>query len=289
MCGFPQGEGQGQKMKSALTMLTIGDFSRATHLSLKTLRYYHRIGLLEPASIDASSGYRYYDINQIPTAQVIRRFRDLGMPVEEVRAVLSASLEERARVIAAHRERLEQELARTTASLAALEELTAPPRDLDIAVSHRTMPETHAIAIREVVRLGELVPWFRAAVREVDAALVACGASSNGSAGALIDEHFFTEEEGELTVFVPCRADLRTTARVQSITIPSAELAVVTHRGDHGNIDRPYGALGAYVAQNELKVEGPVREVYVVGRRETSDSSQWITEIGWPIFRTRSG
>jgi hypothetical protein len=31
-----------------------------------------------------------------------------------------------------------------------------------------------------------------------------------------------------------------------------------------------------------------VPETYVVGARETSDSSQWLTEIGWPIFRTRS-
>ena len=31
--------------------LTIGDFSRITHLSIKTLRHYHRVGLLEPADV----------------------------------------------------------------------------------------------------------------------------------------------------------------------------------------------------------------------------------------------
>jgi DNA-binding transcriptional MerR regulator len=38
--------------------LTIGDFSRATHLSVKTLRHYHRVGLLAPADVDADTGYR---------------------------------------------------------------------------------------------------------------------------------------------------------------------------------------------------------------------------------------
>ncbi|CAL9326169.1 hypothetical protein SUDANB135_07001 (plasmid) [Streptomyces sp. SudanB135_2055] len=51
-------------------VLTIGEFSRLTHLSIRTLRRYHEAGLLEPAHVDPSSGYRYYDPAQIPGAQV---------------------------------------------------------------------------------------------------------------------------------------------------------------------------------------------------------------------------
>ena len=53
--------------------LTIGDFPRATFLSVKTLRHYHRVGLLEPADINPATGYRLYTSDQIPVAQVIRR------------------------------------------------------------------------------------------------------------------------------------------------------------------------------------------------------------------------
>ena len=42
-------------------LVPIGDFSRMTHLSVKALRFYHDQGLLEPARIDPSSGYRFYD------------------------------------------------------------------------------------------------------------------------------------------------------------------------------------------------------------------------------------
>jgi DNA-binding transcriptional MerR regulator len=59
--------------------VTIGDFSRASHLSVKTLRHYHEVGLLEPSEIDPESGYRYYSEGQIPVAQVIRRLRGLQM------------------------------------------------------------------------------------------------------------------------------------------------------------------------------------------------------------------
>ena len=69
--------------------LAIGDFSRATHLNIKTLRHYHRIGLLEPARCRPGTGHRRYGTDQIPTAQVIRRFRSLDMPLEEIQAVIT--------------------------------------------------------------------------------------------------------------------------------------------------------------------------------------------------------
>ncbi len=62
-------------------MLTIGDFAQITHLSKKTLRHYHDAGLLEPEQVDAVTGYCYYSTAQVPTAQVIRRFREMGMPL----------------------------------------------------------------------------------------------------------------------------------------------------------------------------------------------------------------
>ena len=47
------------------TTLAIGDFSQATHLSIKTLRHYHRVGLLEPADVDPGTGHRRYTADQI--------------------------------------------------------------------------------------------------------------------------------------------------------------------------------------------------------------------------------
>src|SRR3954447_2578789 len=51
------------------TRVTIGDFSRASHLSVKTLHHYHEVGLLEPTEVDPDNGYRYYSEAQIPIAQ----------------------------------------------------------------------------------------------------------------------------------------------------------------------------------------------------------------------------
>ena len=79
--------------------------------------------------MNPSTGYRYYSGEQIPTAQVIRRLRDLEMPVGEVKAVLDApDVLARNALIAAHLGRLEAELAQTRAAVDSLRNLLRPPR-----------------------------------------------------------------------------------------------------------------------------------------------------------------
>jgi len=74
-------------------LYSIGEFSRLSHLSVKALRHYHDLGLLEPALIHATSSYRQYDALQLGPARIIRRLRSLDMPLDEVHAVLRSSTE----------------------------------------------------------------------------------------------------------------------------------------------------------------------------------------------------
>ncbi len=87
-------------------------------------------------------------------------------------------------------------------------------------------------------------------------------------------------------MFVPTAAPIPLVGRVAPRVIPEAELAVIVHAGAHHDVDRSYGALAAYVAEHALQVDGPVREYYLVGRRDTPDEKAWRTEICWPIFST---
>jgi DNA-binding transcriptional MerR regulator len=268
--------------------LAIGDFSRATHLSVKTLRHYHRVGLLEPADVDPDTGHRRYMTDQIPTAQVIRRFRALDMPIEDIRAVIAASdVGERNELIAAHLSRLEDSLARTTEAAASLRELLQPPGPAgQLAFEHRSVPPASAAAVRQVVDNEDVEAWFQGAIGELYATLAAQKISPLGPAGGIYATDLFAHERGEATVFVPCALPMRVTGRIEPVMVPPAELAIIVHSGPLAGMDRAYGSLAAYVADHALGVEGPVREYYAVGNHDTADESQWRTEVGWPIFRT---
>ena len=268
--------------------LSIGDFSRATHLTVKTLRHYHQIRLLEPADVDPHTGYRRYAVHQLPTAQVIRRFRDLGMPLEEIQAVLAtADPQARNERIAAHLSRLEDELGRTQRAVAALRDLLAPdPAGGASDIALRTTPAVPAAAISETVDAEDAAAWLRGALGELYATLAAQHLPPIGTAGGIYADEVFTHHCGQVTVFVPCTGPVRPLGRVSALAVPAAELAIMTHHGPQTDVDRTYAALATYVARHALPVDGPIREYYLVGPRDTADTTRWRTEIGWPVFLT---
>lgn len=65
-------------------LLAIGDFSAQCGLSPKMLRSYASVGLLVPAAVDGSSGYRYYSTDQLHQAQVIALLRRAGIAVDGI-------------------------------------------------------------------------------------------------------------------------------------------------------------------------------------------------------------
>ena len=110
--------------------------------------------------------------------------------------------------------------------------------------------------------------------------------SGDGPAGGIFADEVFTRHRGRVTIFIPCAGPVRPLGRVTPALIPAVELAVIEHSGPPADVDRAYGTLAAYVARHALTVDSPIREYYLVGQRDTPDSTRWRTEIGWPIFRT---
>ena len=268
--------------------LSIGDFSRATLMSVKMLRHYHQIGLLEPADVNPHTGYRSYTADQIPTAQVIRRFRELQMALERIRDVPEApDPVARNALIASHLDALQAGLAETQAAVASLRNLlNGGPEDQALAVSYRNVDATPAASISETIEIAGLGLWLRGALGELRATLTAQNVLMAGPAGGIYDCELYTNERGQATVFIPSVGELQAVGRVKFTVIPAVELAIVTHHGSVDGLDLAYGALAAHVARHEIGVDGPIREYYTVADTDTPDSSAWRTEIGWPVFST---
>jgi DNA-binding transcriptional MerR regulator len=265
---------------------SIGDFSRATHLTVKTLRHYHEAGLLVPAAVDSRTGYRRYTAEQISLAQIIRRFRSLDMPVNEIHAVLStADPGVRNGLIAAHLRRLEGELSRTQEAVASLRAILEHPRK-DLRIGRRRIEQTPAAAIRETVRAKEALAWFLGAMAELHATVKAQKLTATGVTGGIFANSLFAHGRGEATLFIPCTGSVQSTTRVSGCLIPATEIAVLVHEGSYSNVDMTYGDLATYVARHALPMPGPIREYYHCGPQDTADESAWRTEIGWPIFHT---
>jgi DNA-binding transcriptional MerR regulator len=271
------------------TRLSIGDFSRMTYLSVKSLRRYHDMGLLEPADIDPYTGYRYYETSQVPLGQAIRRFRDLEMPLEQLKEVLHApDAAARNKLIIAHLEHMESALQQTQQTVASLRALLEQPH-APIAVEYRSVGAATAIAVSEPVHRADLAAWWGEAFDELHRVLASSSAIRAGSDGALYPNEFFERELGEIVAYIPVADMPAPSGRPQLIEIPAAELAVTVHNGAISELDQTYGALGTFVAEREIGVQGPIREHYVVSADVASAEPAHHTEVCWPVFRTKAG
>ena len=104
-------------------LVNIGTFALQTGLSIPMLRYYHEIGVLEPASVDPDTGYRRYSRGQVARARLIRRLRSVEVPVTELTQALAADGSGLQVILQAHRDRLSARVEDTQRMLALVNDL----------------------------------------------------------------------------------------------------------------------------------------------------------------------
>ncbi|MFI1579092.1 MerR family transcriptional regulator [Embleya sp. NPDC020630] len=104
--------------------LGIGDFARATGLTVKALRWYDEQGVLVPADVHPGTRYRRYSVGQLEQAGVVRALRAAGVPLAEVRIAVAAGGSPQ-QALHARREAVRLERAREDRALAAAERVLA--------------------------------------------------------------------------------------------------------------------------------------------------------------------
>jgi DNA-binding transcriptional MerR regulator len=258
-------------------LLLIGPFTRASFLSVKTLRAYHEAGLLVPAVVDPHTGYRSYSIAQLTDAAVIRRLRALDVPLDTIGKILEARDPETTRkVLRVHGAVLEGRLAATQR---AVDDLYAA---LDVPESHtpvhvRHEPARSTLTLSETV--GDAEEFLRRAAAALDEAVRVSGAVASGGFGALFPAEIEEEGAEDVVAFVPVHTAPRLdeaslAAGVRVGELPATDVAVVVHHGSFESMIDTYRNLGAWVATNAAPAHLPVREYYLDEVR---------TEICWPV------
>src|ERR1700759_2976782 len=113
---------------------TIGEFSRACGIPVKTLRFYHDGKLLVPSFVDPQSGYRYYDVALIDRARTIRFLRELEFPLDQIREMLGQESDHLA-AMERHRETLDRRLRQLRGVIKSIDQFIEQERQANIMSS----------------------------------------------------------------------------------------------------------------------------------------------------------
>jgi DNA-binding transcriptional MerR regulator len=276
-------------MEQTTTLIPIGGFSRLSGLTIKALRHYDEIGLLEPARIDPSSGYRYYALEQLREADAISRLRALDVPLDECKAILGESDADAVRaVLAAHRSRLEARRAELQSSLDALAELIEDPARLTAAPTRLERVEVKELAPQNALTIGSrttpdgLDAVISESINAVAAYIDELGARRNGPPFTVCPE---PDDDGAVGVAVgwPTTEQLPGRGRVESRVLPGGTVALAVYRGPYTELTGAYRALYEWIVEHGYETAGEPREVYYTDPDEVPDPADYVTGIVWPI------
>lgn len=270
-------------------MLKIGDFSRIGRVSVQTLRYYDDLGLLNPVSVDSSTGYRFYAFDQLPRLHRILALKDLGLTLEEIARLLKdePSIEQLTGMLRLKetelKERVDEELHR-------LERVRARLRLID---KERNMPDYDVVLKKidpqRIAGLRGQIPSYPEQWplwEELEQFLVGRKITPSGPCLTL---YHSDEPDIDAEVCEPVSLEFPSDGRVMCRPLPAVpQAACVVHNGSFAAIGEAYGFLTQWMESNGYECAGPVREVYLRPARQAGDQAdqddpQTVTEIQFPV------
>ncbi|MGI9333180.1 MAG: MerR family transcriptional regulator [Gammaproteobacteria bacterium] len=241
--------------------MPIGQFSKSCRLSIKALRHYDEQGLLEPAHVDADTGYRYYSAGQARDAVMIGMLRGLGISVAKVKDILRAEGDGLKRVLELERERLATALVRQQQALRSIERIAREGELMPYEISVRVEPG-YTVAQRSCVTTPERL------VEESGALVYALFEELRGVGRDVIEPVMCINEDPdrEERIVVHACACVQAPypqlpqARIQSIE--GGPVVWLTHEGAYEELGIAYHALYAWAqARGHVQI-GPMREIY---------------------------
>ncbi len=266
-------------------LLPIGRFSKATRLSVKALRHYDELGLLRPAYVDPSSGYRYYRPAQANQAEAIRILRSVEMPLEEIAAVLAEGDGDLvAKRLRRHRERLEARLAEHRRMLAFLERLLDKEDVMPYEVTVKELPAQPVAATRATTDLRGISAAIGTGVHAILDELGRRGIAPAGPLQVVYHADQVLDEDtvAPIEICWPVAAPFEGRGEVYGTELPGGPAAVTVHRGPYAEIGPAYHTLSGWIQDHGHDLAGGPREVYLndPGQVEEADLQ---TEVRWPI------
>ena len=261
-------------------MLTIGEFSRLSHVSPRMLRYYDTQGLLRPAEV-GENGYRYYRQEQLSALVRIQWLSGYGFSLREIQPLLSLDECQLLPILRQRRLALYQELHRTQAQVHRLEADILRMEGVPIMENayHVILledPEQKVFSIRKTIGVDQFHNLFNELRQEA----AAHGLTQAGPIQMLYHDSDFNHDCSDVEAQMVVAED------GPNVTVkPRYTCAAVQHKGSYENLHLAYEALCAWLAAHtEYRPCAPAMDRYLNDPHHTAPEDL-ETGVLFPIER----
>ncbi len=270
-------------------MIRIGDFSKLSRVSVKTLRFYDEMDLLKPVDVDRFTGYRYYEFDQLPRLYRILALKDLGFSLGEIGHLLEGDLStEQMRGMlklrqAEIRQRVEEESERLERVEHWLREIEQEDCMSKYDVVIKKVEPIKVASLRRVIPMpNEQGPlwsdlWAYLGPQRVQPA---------GPCFSLYHDTEHKDRDWDIEICEQVNTELAPTKQIKVYSLPAVEtMACVIHAGPFVTIGEAYDSIAKWIDQNGYQIVGPAREFYL--RQPQPEGNQndpdTVCEIQFPV------
>ena len=272
-----------------MSFYKISAFSRLGQVSIKALRLYDQRGLLKPAQVDADTGYRYYQIEQLSRLHRILALKAMGLSLEQIGQLLNddLSVSQIQAMLRLKQAELQQQL------IEAQHRLNTVDAHLKYLQKEQTMPNYEVIlkpveSVQHVASIRDTIPAYNTVGQlfgEIMAYLGQNRAEPQGFCGAIWHHAEYQESNVDAEAMIAVPQTLQGNQRIQVRNLPALDLvASVIHRGSYRTLNQAYGAIVKWIEENGYQIVDYNREVYLQGGAE-QDNPDYVTEIQFPVIK----
>lgn len=244
-------------------MYKIGEFSKMVSLSVKTLRYYQEIELLEPVSIDEETGYRYYDTHSYERARLIQQLKNFHFTLMEIKEMIDhiEDLDDLQAYLKEKHDQMEMQIVHLKKEQEKLLQAMVKKEEKRMSkvyeIKEKSITDVLVASIRYKGRYDEMGHYISELFKVVKGA-------ASGPVMALYHDDSYQEENADIEVCVPVKKPV-SGKDVTSLTLEGGKYLSTLHVGPYEDLSGAYKALADYMNEKGIQSEVPSREIYLKG------------------------
>ncbi|KUP09418.1 hypothetical protein Q75_00395 [Bacillus coahuilensis p1.1.43] len=242
-------------------MYKIGEFSKITSLTVKTLHYYDDEGILKPAERQKDTGYRYYNEKDFKKAQLIRLLRAMDFSIAEIKDVMGQYEEDMdvSYFIREKRQILEGKIQSYRAIQKKMDAYLTPEEKGEIRVKHEIIEKTTDQQLIAALRFNGK---YEDTGTYIGKLFKAVKMKAMGKPFSLYYDDEFKDFGADIEVCLPVKSEVKGND-ITTRTLASEKVISTIHIGPYETIHLAYKALTDYANEHGIEYETPFREIYI--------------------------
>ncbi len=271
---------------ASLKMFNIGEFSKITGLTVKTIRLYHAKKIVMPRYVDSGSGYRYYDKKCIDVAMAVIHLKKMNFSLEQIREILTEYDDQSdiLKYLELKKEEIRNQIEDLKSSISLLDDILKQEERV------KKIMKTNIFDVEEKMLDSVLIACIRMKGRYADCS---SGFAKIGKSlgrylcGVPMMLHYdqeYKEEDADFEVAFPVRQE-KPVDGISFRELPAGRCYSLLHRGPYSTLGSSYAKIIGFIKDKGEVPVIPSREVYLKGPSMIfkGNPKKYLTEIQFII------